>query len=66
MKERFIKKLLITMTQMKALTQDLRRADFIISRRTEVGKGHLHFDQFLDFLKAYAMDNLPEIDTDLN
>lgn len=54
------------MTQMKALTQDLRRADFIISRRTEVGKGHLHFDQFLDFLKAYAMDNLPEIDTDLN
>ena len=56
-------KLLITMTQMKPLTHDPRIADFIVSRRIQLGKGHLHLDLVLHFLKAYAMGNLPEIDT---
>lgn len=35
-------KLLITMTQMKPLTHDPGTADFIVSRRIQLGKGHLH------------------------
>lgn len=41
-------KLLITMLQMKHLTSDPKPANFIISRRIEQMKGHLHLDLFWD------------------
>lgn len=42
-------KLLITISQMKHLTSDPKPADFIVSRRIELMKGHLHLDLFWDF-----------------
>lgn len=59
-------KLLIALTQMKYLIYDPGTADFIVSRRIQLEKGHLHFDLVLGFLMSHAMVNLPEMDTDVN
>lgn len=42
-------KLLITMSQIKPLTNDPRTAGSIVSRRIELMKGYLHLDLFWDF-----------------